>query len=70
MIAWDNAGSKDLLLKCFESFGPSVRRILTKVSEENLKIWTLMDMESLPTWTRGFAALIGDAAHPFLPCEY
>ncbi|EED12053.1 zeaxanthin epoxidase, putative [Talaromyces stipitatus ATCC 10500] len=64
---WDNAASKDLLLKCFESFGSSVCRVLSKASEDNLQIWTLMDMDSLPTWTRGFVTLIGDAAHPFLP---
>ena len=26
-------------------------------------------MQSLPTWTRDRLVLIGDAAHPFLPCE-
>ena len=26
-------------------------------------------MQSLPTWTKDRLVLIGDAAHPFLPCE-
>ncbi|KAF4155541.1 hypothetical protein CNMCM8927_008603 [Aspergillus lentulus] len=65
--SWDNAASKEVLLKCFESFGPSVRSILSKASANKLKFWPLMDMHSLPTWTQGFVVLIGDAAHPFLP---
>ena len=39
------------------------------VDPASLKVWKLVDMEVLPTWINGRAALIGDAAHPFLPRE-
>jgi 2-polyprenyl-6-methoxyphenol hydroxylase-like FAD-dependent oxidoreductase len=34
-----------------------------------LKVWQLLDMGKLPTWTNGRLALLGDAAHPFTPRE-
>lgn len=33
----------------------------------SLKVWKLLDMEVLPNWVKGKLALLGDAAHPFLP---
>jgi salicylate hydroxylase len=35
-----------------------------------IKTWIMHDMKTLHTWTTGHAALLGDAAHPFQPCEY
>jgi salicylate hydroxylase len=32
-------------------------------------VWELQDLESLPTWTRGRAILIGDAAHAMTPMQ-
>jgi 2-polyprenyl-6-methoxyphenol hydroxylase-like FAD-dependent oxidoreductase len=49
------------------SLAPQVRALLEKAPEESLKVWTLLDMQVLPTWTNGNMALLGDAAHPFLP---
>lgn len=31
--------------------------------------WQLFDMDSIPHYVKDRAALIGDAAHPFLPCK-
>lgn len=32
-------------------------------------MWELQDLETLPTWTRGCAMLIGDAAHAMTPMQ-
>lgn len=39
-------------------------------ADANLKVWELFDMEALPIWISGHAALLGDAAHPFQPCKH
>lgn len=45
-----------------------MQKIVSQASED-VGLWTLNDMQSLPTWMRDRLVLIGDAAHPFLPCE-
>jgi 2-polyprenyl-6-methoxyphenol hydroxylase-like FAD-dependent oxidoreductase len=55
------------LLKLFKEFNPVVLTILDQVEPESLKLWTLLDMDKLPTWINDKLALLGDAAHPFLP---
>jgi salicylate hydroxylase len=32
-------------------------------------VWELQDLEPIPTWTRGHAILIGDAAHAMTPMQ-
>lgn len=44
------------------------RRILEQ-AKEDFKVWELMDMKNLDTWTSDRLVLLGDAAHPFLPCK-
>jgi 2-polyprenyl-6-methoxyphenol hydroxylase-like FAD-dependent oxidoreductase len=46
---------------------PAAREIVS-LADEEVKVWVLYDMQSLPSWTQGRLVLIGDAAHPFLPC--
>lgn len=53
----------------FEDFAPAVLRMLDKASEDCVKLWDLVDMELQPSLIKHKAVLIGDAAHPFLPCE-
>ncbi|KAJ5757270.1 uncharacterized protein N7511_007452 [Penicillium nucicola] len=60
------AGDKTTIVNAFSEFSPGVRRIIDS-AEDNLKVWDLYDMKPLPTWTKGHAALLGDAAHPFQP---
>lgn len=64
---WSRGGSKDILLEIYSDFGPLVRSLLEMVDGSSLKVWTLLDMERIPSWTKGRLALLGDAAHPFLP---
>jgi 2-polyprenyl-6-methoxyphenol hydroxylase-like FAD-dependent oxidoreductase len=49
--------------------GPEVEQLLALTPEDGLHIWELVDMDFLPTYTKDSLVLIGDAAHPFLPCE-
>lgn len=44
--------------------------MLEMAPDNGVKIWDLLDMELEDTIIKGKAVLIGDAAHPFLPCEF
>jgi salicylate hydroxylase len=68
LIGWQAAGDKTTIVKAFSKFSPGVQQVIAS-ADKDLKVWDLYDMESLPTWTRGRAALLGDAAHPFQPCK-
>ncbi|KAI8937429.1 hypothetical protein NX059_005152 [Plenodomus lindquistii] len=64
---WQNDGNLGKMLEVFKEFEPPILRLLGMAEEETLKVWELLDMESLPSWTEGRLVLIGDAAHPFTP---
>jgi 2-polyprenyl-6-methoxyphenol hydroxylase-like FAD-dependent oxidoreductase/acetoacetate decarboxylase len=64
---WNNETSVGTMLKVFQDFHPSVKALLKKANPATLKVWNLLDMDKLPTFTTGRMALIGDAAHPFTP---
>ncbi|KAI1340405.1 hypothetical protein F5Y15DRAFT_57099 [Xylariaceae sp. FL0016] len=65
--AWNKQGSLDQVLKVYEEFDPALKQLISKVDPAELKVWQLLDMEKLPTWTKERLTLIGDAAHPFTP---
>lgn len=54
-------------MKVYKDFDPAFLAMVKKVDPSAVKVWQLMDMEKLPTWTVGKLALLGDAAHPFTP---
>ncbi|CAI7599603.1 unnamed protein product [Penicillium bialowiezense] len=58
---------KDALLDVYKHFNPQVKKLLEKADPQTLKLWPLLDMDTLPTWIDDRLALLGDAAHPFLP---
>ncbi|KAF4462846.1 3-hydroxybenzoate 6-hydroxylase 1 [Fusarium albosuccineum] len=66
---FDHRGSKQNLPDVYADFCPNVQALLNMVDENSLKLWTLLDMDRVPTWVRGKVALLGDAAHPFLPYQ-
>lgn len=68
-LGWDQEASKEKLLEVFGAFGPHVKEMLDLVDSSTLKVWSLLDMERIPRWYRGRLALLGDAAHPFMPCR-
>jgi 2-polyprenyl-6-methoxyphenol hydroxylase-like FAD-dependent oxidoreductase len=64
---WDQAGDLDLLLKVYSTFHPAVLKLLGKAEPGSIKVWKLLDMDVIPSWTNERLALLGDSAHPFLP---
>ncbi|EEU34458.1 uncharacterized protein NECHADRAFT_44489 [Fusarium vanettenii 77-13-4] len=64
---WSTDANKSILLKVYENFDPALVNLLGKADASSLKVWELLDMEVLPSWTKDRLALLGDAAHPFLP---
>lgn len=64
---WQETGSKTKLLEVFAGFDPSILAILDKADPKDVKIWNLLTMDKMPSFVREKLALIGDAAHPFLP---
>ncbi|KAH9868343.1 hypothetical protein J1614_007415 [Plenodomus biglobosus] len=64
---WQNEGNLGKMLEVYKEFEPAVVKLLSMADEETLKVWELLDMEILPSWTEGKLVLIGDAAHPFTP---
>ncbi|GJP92721.1 hypothetical protein CBS63078_2260 [Aspergillus niger] len=64
---WNQEASKEALLEVFKEFNPQVLKMLAKADPYTLRVWPLLDMETLPTWVDDRLAIIGDAAHPFLP---
>ncbi|GAB7344283.1 hypothetical protein MBLNU457_2156t2 [Dothideomycetes sp. NU457] len=64
---WNQKGDKKKMLETGSSFPPGFKAILEKAPEGSLKVWTLLDLKVLPGWVNGNMALLGDAAHPFLP---
>jgi 2-polyprenyl-6-methoxyphenol hydroxylase-like FAD-dependent oxidoreductase len=64
---WQNQGNIGKMLEVFKDFEPAVVKLLGMAEEETLKVWELLDMEQMPSWTEQKLVLIGDAAHPFTP---
>jgi 2-polyprenyl-6-methoxyphenol hydroxylase-like FAD-dependent oxidoreductase len=66
---WQSDANLNKMLDVYKGWDPAVLKILSMADEDTLKVWDLLDMGQLPTWTDGQLALIGDAAHPFTPRE-
>ncbi|KAH6853737.1 hypothetical protein B0I37DRAFT_14218 [Chaetomium sp. MPI-CAGE-AT-0009] len=66
---WDRSVSRDHILHVFRDFDPKLLRLFHKANKMTMKVWPLLDMETLPTWTSSKLALMGDAAHPCLPYQ-
>lgn len=64
---WNTRGNYERMLQVYEGFDPALLALLKKAHVDGLKVWKLLDMEVLPTWVDERLALLGDAAHPFLP---
>jgi 2-polyprenyl-6-methoxyphenol hydroxylase-like FAD-dependent oxidoreductase len=64
---WNTQGHLQKMLEVYKDFDPAVLALLEKADTRSLKVWKLLDMPILPTWINERLALLGDAAHPFLP---
>jgi 2-polyprenyl-6-methoxyphenol hydroxylase-like FAD-dependent oxidoreductase len=66
-IGWNGEANKLKLLEVYKDFDSSLLALLDKAEAKSLKAWELLDMDVLSTWVQDRLALLGDAAHPFLP---
>lgn len=64
---WEQSGELDRMLQVYSSFDPALLALMKKADPRSIKVWKLLDMKVIPTWTNERLALLGDAAHPFLP---
>ena len=62
---WTEAGDVAEFRAMMSDFCPIVQKILSHV--QTCTIWTLAEIPSLPSWSRGKAILVGDAAHAMSP---
>ncbi|KAE8152748.1 hypothetical protein BDV25DRAFT_127732 [Aspergillus avenaceus] len=64
---WGQQGNLDKMLHIYKAFDPTVLRLLQKANPKTVKVWKLLDLDVVPQWHHRRLALLGDAAHPFLP---
>jgi 2-polyprenyl-6-methoxyphenol hydroxylase-like FAD-dependent oxidoreductase len=64
---WNMGGNVEKMCEIYKDFDPALLALLRGADPETLKVWKLLDMQVIPTWVNERLALLGDAAHPFLP---
>ncbi|KAI5477302.1 AAA family ATPase [Pseudohyphozyma bogoriensis] len=65
--SWTSEGSMAHLLESFEIFPDWIKQLFALTP--SLGLWQLRDLDPLPTWHKGAAIVIGDAAHAMLPTQ-
>ncbi|KAK7995192.1 hypothetical protein PG990_013965 [Apiospora arundinis] len=65
--SWVETGSRQKLMESYADFPDWLKDIFTQAPD--IALWQLRDIDPLPTWTKGRAILIGDAAHAMLPTQ-
>ncbi|KAK1982801.1 hypothetical protein LZ30DRAFT_781055 [Colletotrichum cereale] len=63
VTSWHVEGSSEEMLDHFFDFAPWILEIM------NVHLYKVKDIDPLPTYTRGRAVLVGDAAHPMTPFQ-
>ncbi|KAJ6022817.1 hypothetical protein N7460_013212 [Penicillium canescens] len=63
--SWSAAGDREELISLFTDFPPAIVQYFKYAT--GIKLWQLRDQDPLPTYIKGRAVLIGDAAHPMTP---
>ncbi|KAK8073252.1 hypothetical protein PG994_004151 [Apiospora phragmitis] len=66
---WHADGDRDEMLDTLEATTRCDTSDPDVSAATEVKSWELQDLEPLPTWTRGRAILIGDAAHAMTPMQ-
>ncbi|KAI1111391.1 FAD binding domain protein [Nemania sp. NC0429] len=66
--SWNAKGSRDELLKQMKAFPAWLQRVFSRVPPQ-VELFQVRDQDPLPTYVKGKAVLIGDAAHPVVPYQ-
>ncbi|KAJ6512837.1 FAD/NAD(P)-binding domain-containing protein [Mycena sanguinolenta] len=64
---WSPKASREDIIAKFQGFHPKFLPVLDLPPHSEIFKWRLGSLPLLPTWIRGRAALVGDAAHATLP---
>ncbi|KAF7374539.1 FAD/NAD(P)-binding domain-containing protein [Mycena sanguinolenta] len=64
---WSPKASREDIIARFQGFHPKFLSVLDLPPHSEILKWRLGVLPLLPTWIRGRAALVGDAAHASLP---
>ncbi|KAJ6600878.1 hypothetical protein B0H10DRAFT_692113 [Mycena sp. CBHHK59/15] len=64
---WTQTATREELAQKLAGFHPSFMRVLDLPAEDSFLRWKLLALPELPTWVRGRAAILGDAAHATFP---
>ncbi|KAK1711919.1 uncharacterized protein BDZ83DRAFT_757201 [Colletotrichum acutatum] len=67
IASWNAEGSAEEMLDHFFDFAPWMLEIMKNA--QNIHLYKVKDADPLPTYTRGRAVLVGDAAHPMTPFQ-
>jgi salicylate hydroxylase len=62
---WRAEGDPAEMRAAFAGWAPGAAQVLEAM--DTCLLWGLYDRPAMPEWTRGRAALLGDACHPMLP---
>lgn len=67
---YSQKASVEQLKFVYKDFEPHVHELIDMVDEKQLRYWPLMDMPDVPSYAGPRIALLGDAAHPYLPFAF
>jgi salicylate hydroxylase len=60
MAAYNQKESLNPVSKIYSQFEPRARRLLDLAGSDSFRIWKLMEMDDIPTWSRNRTALLAD----------
>ncbi|KAI4125168.1 MAG: hypothetical protein LQ338_004423 [Usnochroma carphineum] len=65
-VAYNQSAPLSTVLDIYKDFHPAVIRLLNLADPNGFRVWKLVDMDEIPSWSRKRTVLIGDACHPVL----
>ncbi|KAL8693269.1 MAG: hypothetical protein Q9218_001870 [Villophora microphyllina] len=65
--AYNQVASFETALDIYKDFDPVALRLFHLAHPNGLRVWTLQDMDEIPTWSKNHTVLLGDACHPVSP---
>ena len=66
-LGYNQKASLATVQAIYSDFEPRARRLFELTDPEGFRVWKLVDMEDIPSWSSNCTTLLGDAAHPVEP---